>query len=477
MSTSSYPVRVDAALDPQLSRGLWLVKWILVIPHYVALVFLWAAFVVLSFVAFVAILVNGRYPRAVFDFNVGVLRWSWRVAYYAYGALGTDRYPPFTLSDVSDYPARLEVDYPEHLSRGLALVKWWLLAIPHYLVVGVFLGGGVYVANEAVTSEQVPWIWGGGLIGLLVLVAAVMLLVTGRYPRDVFDIVLGMNRWVLRVAAYAGLMTDQYPPFRFDQGGSDPGTRPVVATSPPDRTSSPAAGPGGGHAPAGWSTSRIIALVTGSVLLLVSGGLIAAGVGLTVADRAARDASGFVTSGTQTFSTDGYAITSENLEVHVDGAAAWVPETLLGDTRVTATAAPGSEVFVGVGPTAQVREYLADVPHSVVVDRADGDLGYRTTGGTGQPAAPVDLALWSAQSSGGKEHVLTWTPEDGDWTLVLMNADGTRGVAADITVAAELPALSTAVAVLLSVGGTLLVFSLVVIAVAVPRGSRQQVAS
>ena len=85
---------------------------------------------------------------------------------------------------------------------------------------GFFLGGGLYLANEAASSEQAPWLWGSGLIGLLVLVAAVVLLFTGRYPRPVFDVlVLGLNRWVLRVAAYAGLMTDQYPPFRLDQGG------------------------------------------------------------------------------------------------------------------------------------------------------------------------------------------------------------------------------------------------------------------
>jgi len=233
-----YPLRLTGELAPRLSRGLWLVKWLLAIPHFVVLFFLWIAFVVVSVIALFAILFTGRYPRGLFDFNVGVLRWSWRVSFYSYSALGTDAYPPFTLADVADYPARLDVEYPESLSRGLVLVKWWLLALPQYLIVGVFAGGGW--AAWAGAGNQ--WMWSsGGLIGLLVVIAGVVLLFTGGYPKSVFDFVMGMNRWVFRVAAYAALMTDSYPPFRLDMGGEEPPTgvaadavptAPVPASTP-----------------------------------------------------------------------------------------------------------------------------------------------------------------------------------------------------------------------------------------------------
>ena len=225
----SHPVALRATLDDDLSRWRWLVKWFLAIPHFVVLVFLWLAFVVLTFVAGVAVLFTGRYPRGIFDFNVGVLRWSWRVTYYAtHGGIGTDQYPPFTLADDPSYPARLDIAYPEHLSRGLVLVKWWLLAIPHYLVVGLLLNGTTVDATDRRAGLSV------GLLGLLVLIAGVILLVNERYPRPLFDLIIGLNRWVYRVIAYAALMTDEYPPFRLDQGGSEPTPDP----SPTDASGS-----------------------------------------------------------------------------------------------------------------------------------------------------------------------------------------------------------------------------------------------
>jgi hypothetical protein len=195
-AVSAHPVRLEGRLEPQLSRWLWLVKWLLAIPHFVVLFFLVIAFVLLTIVAFFAILFTGRYPRSIFDFNLGVLRWGWRVAFYSYGALGTDRYPPFTLASVPDYPASVEVPYPEQLSRGLVLVKWWLLAIPHYLVLGVLLGGGGFAWKGGWDGDGDEWRSGGGpgLILLLVLFAAIALLFTTRYPRGIFEFASGASR-------------------------------------------------------------------------------------------------------------------------------------------------------------------------------------------------------------------------------------------------------------------------------------------
>jgi len=227
------PVRLTGDLDPNLSRWLWLAKMFLAIPHYVILAFLWLAFVCTTVIAGFAILFTGHYPRALFDFNVGVIRWNWRVGFYAYAALGTDRYPPFTLAR-TDYPADFDITYPEHLSHGLVLVKSWLLAIPHLLIVAAIAGDFLpypWSTNDGWTSG-VDLAAGYSLLNLLVVLAGFFLLVTKRYPSTLFGFLVGINRWFYRVLTYVALMRDVYPPFRLEQGaheGDDLG-RPAVPT-------------------------------------------------------------------------------------------------------------------------------------------------------------------------------------------------------------------------------------------------------
>jgi len=188
-----YPVSITGDLSDPPGRWVWLFKWLLIVPHVIILYFLYIAVFFVTVVAFFAILFTGKYPRGLFDFSVGVMRWGWRVSFYSYSVLGTDKYPPFSL-ERNGYPADFDAVYPDRLSRGLVLVKWWLLAIPHYIIISVF-------------SEIIP---------ILVLVCAVILLFTGKYQPDLFKFIMGLNRWMYRVFGYAMLLTDDYPPFSLD---------------------------------------------------------------------------------------------------------------------------------------------------------------------------------------------------------------------------------------------------------------------
>ena len=241
-----YPLDIRGELSPDLSRWLWLVKWFLAIPHFIVLLFLSIAAFFVWIIAWWAILFTARYPRWMFNYIVGVMRWWWRVAFYAYSPLGTDRYPPFSLKPNDDYPADLYVQYPERLSRVKVIFKWWLLAIPHYMVVMLFAGMQALLQNAVntlllgfavlgsakdgekevfehgvtliiIAASSLPFaiIAAIGLMGALVLIAAVTLLFRGQYPQDIFGLVMGMQRWSNRVSGYAALLYDDYPPFRF----------------------------------------------------------------------------------------------------------------------------------------------------------------------------------------------------------------------------------------------------------------------
>ncbi|NUS42220.1 MAG: DUF4389 domain-containing protein [Mycobacteriaceae bacterium] len=178
------------------SRWLWLVKPILAIPHFLVLVALGVVAVPVGVAGGVAVAITGRYPRPLFDYIVGVLRWSWRLSCYSFPVNGTDAYPPFDFGPRADYPADLEIDYPEQLTHWGPLLKWWLLALPQYLL--------VFSARMLVPAAA--------------LIAGVALLCTGTYPSGLFDLQVGLARWRLRVLAYALLLRDEYPVLRLDQG-------------------------------------------------------------------------------------------------------------------------------------------------------------------------------------------------------------------------------------------------------------------
>ena len=469
----AFPVRLEGRLEPQLSRWLWLVKWLLAIPHFIVLFFLWIAFVVLTIVAFFAILFTGRYPRGIFDFNVGVLRWTWRVSYYSYGALGTDRYPPFTLDEQPDYPATLAVAYPERLSRGLVLVKWWLLAIPQYILVGIFVGGAGSAAGEAQDQGGWHWWYGGGLIGVLVLFAAIALLFTARYPRGIFDLVLGLDRWVARVAAYAFLMTDDYPPFRLDQGGDDPAGAAAMAPE------TPTAGAALGQPPSPAETTaaepaprqrggagRVALIVVGVITALLSLAFLAGGTALVVVDQVQRDDDGFLMSPSEGFSTATYAIVSESADVDFSGSER-AARAILGDVRIRSES--DRDVFVGIARDTDVDEYLDSVERSVVTDIGE-DPEYSHRRGDPPASPPGDQDFWVASTSGSGEQTLEWEPEDGSWSAVVMNSDGSRGVASELSIGAELDAALWVGIVLLVVGALLAALAAVAITAGARRG-------
>lgn len=184
---NSYPIRYDVAYPEHLSRWLIFVKWLLAVPHYVIVYFLALAWEVVTFIAFFAILFTKKYPEGLFKFSVGVRRWQANVS--AYVGLLRDEYPPFSL-DAGQYAVTYEVDYPSELSRWLIFVKW-LLIIPHIIVVALL-----------------------GIVVLVVgLVAWFAILFTGKFPRSLFDFVVGVERWSERINGYVSLFTDKYPPF------------------------------------------------------------------------------------------------------------------------------------------------------------------------------------------------------------------------------------------------------------------------
>lgn len=186
-STSTYPVRFDVAYPQGENRLMLLVRWLLVIPHMIVLAVLqWVANVLLFLMLFV-LLFSARFPESIFGFMSGVLRWQYNATAYL---MFHNSYPPFSL-DAGEYaPVAFEVDRQVTYSRWLPFVKW-LLVFPHVVILAALAVAGFFVY-------------------FFVFFAV---LVTGSYPRGAFDFLVGVGRWNARASAYAGLLTDRYPPF------------------------------------------------------------------------------------------------------------------------------------------------------------------------------------------------------------------------------------------------------------------------
>jgi Domain of unknown function (DUF4389) len=245
------------------------------------------------------------------------------------------------------------------------------------------------------------------------VIAAVVLLVTGRYPEQIYDFVLGMNRWVLRVAGCAGLMTDEYPPFRLDLGGHDPGTLPLpppgsaprILPEPADLRQASPQGPGG------WTGSRIVAAVTGAVLVLCSVGLLG-GSGVALWAQADRRG-GYADLGTASYSILGYAIASDTIGLHL---ATGTTSDLIGTVRIQVTRANGTTpAFTGIAPAAAAARYLSGVDYATVRGAAGHHGTYSEHAGSAPAVPPGQGGIWTVHAAGPGTQTLTWAVLSGDW--------------------------------------------------------------
>ena len=196
--TNSPPVVYDVRFPENLSRGLAVLKllfgWLYVgIPHGIILYLYGIAAWLTSLIAFVSILRSGKYPEGLFNFNLGYHRWNARVS--AYMGLMTDEYPPFSPEPTATSPVDVRIQRPESLSKGLAILKfflgWIYVGIPHGLIL-FFYSIAVWFTS---------------------LLAFFSILFTRRYPIGLFRFAVGLHRWDIRVSAYLSFMRDEYPPF------------------------------------------------------------------------------------------------------------------------------------------------------------------------------------------------------------------------------------------------------------------------
>jgi hypothetical protein len=268
-------------------------------------------------------------------------------------------------------------------------------------------------------------------------------------------------------------------------GPPAPGTPPTAPGGPPPRAAVPyqasgPGGPGGGPVPPGppprpqaWTLGRVVSLVLG-IVVLVGTALVGLGaITLAIGSAVVRDSDGYLMSGTESFSTRTYALSSTSLEIHTDAPGAVLPEELLGDAKLSVRPAGDTPVFVGVAASSDADRYLRRIAHATVVGLDSSGPQYRTSPGRAPLVAPGSRDIWVARSSGTGSRTVTWPVERGDWTIVVMNADGSAGVRADISAGATVPALGWVTAALFVAAFVGLLLGLVLVVVPAVKVSRQ----
>jgi hypothetical protein len=205
------------------------------------------------------------------------------------------------------------------------------------------------------------------------------------------------------------------------------------------------------------STGRVVLIVLGSIVALLGLGVAAGGGFLLWTDLTQRE-DGYLTTPTKPFATSTYALTREKLEVDAGGSN-WIwNDNWLGKVRIRAEGASAKPVFIGIGPEPNVAAYLGRVAHADVED-IDIDpfrVTYRQLAGGAPRRPPTAQNFWAASASGDGRQIVTWKVREGNWSVVLMNADGSRGVAAEVDLGAKLSFLLW-VAIGLLIGGALLI--------------------
>jgi hypothetical protein len=188
--------------------------------------------------------------------------------------------------------------------------------------------------------------------------------------------------------------------------------------------------------------ARIAAFVGGGVIGLLGLILLAAG-GVGLWANGQKDDDGYLATGSDRFATSTYALATESLDVDSHGAGWLIDSDRYGKVRLKATSRTSKPVFVGIARTSAVTRYLRDAAHATVTDveyspfRAE----YRTQRAGGAPALPADQRFWVASAHGPGQQTLKWNVEHGAWSVVVMNADGSRGVDAGVSAGANVPIL------------------------------------